>query len=134
MRKEKELIVVLRGLVDLLADEAARNSDFANKLDSVLNSLPAQERSAKQKLARGSVNSLPDLHSEWSARGEVEFIAWLRELPIAILRALIRSNDFDPVGRTSKWKETEKLSSFIVDSLRARMARGSAFMSKGPVS
>lgn len=134
MRKEKELISLLRGLVDLLADEAARNPDFANRLDSVLSSLPVKDPSAKRKFVRGSSDHLPDLHAEWSARGEVEFLAWLRELPTAILHALIRSNGFDPIGRTSKWKETEKLSSFIVDSLRARMTRGSAFMSKGPAS
>jgi hypothetical protein len=40
----------------------------------------------------------------------------------------IRENDFDPERRTTKWTETEKLATFIVDNLRARMALGSAFM------
>jgi hypothetical protein len=41
------------------------------------------------------------------------------------------ANDFDPVRRTSKWKAGEKLATFIADGLRARMARGSAFIGGG---
>lgn len=134
MRKEKELVVLLRSMVELLVDEADRNPDFARRLESILSPLPSKGRTTNRKFAKGSSDPLPDLYVEISTRGEVEFAAWLQELPIAILRDLVRLNDFDPVGRTSKWKESEKLSSFIVDSLRARMTRGSAFMSKGPSS
>jgi hypothetical protein len=131
MRKEKELMTLLRGLVDLLADEAGRNPAFADKLEHLLTAVPARREAAKREPRKSTSAKLPDLHAEHVARGEADFLLWLRELPVTILRSLIRANDFDPTRRTSKWKEAEKLATFIVDSLRARMTRGSAFMSKG---
>jgi hypothetical protein len=130
MRKEKELIALLRGLVDLLAEEASLNSAFADKLENVLSALPARNHPAARALRKDAPAHLPDLHAEHTARGEVEFRLWLRDLPVPVLRSLIRANDFDPVRRTSKWKESEKLAAFIADNLRARMARGSAFIGR----
>jgi hypothetical protein len=131
MRKEKELMTLLRGLIDLLAEEAGRNPDFADKLGRLLTAIPGRREPTKRESRKGVPAHLPDLHAEHAARGEAEFLPWLKGLSVAVLRSLIRANDFDPTHRTSKWKETEKLATFIVDSLRARMARGSAFMSKG---
>jgi hypothetical protein len=130
MRKEKELVALFRGLVELLAEEADRNPSFADKLELLLSSLPRKEVS-RRKFSKSIQEQLPDLHAEWAVRGEAGVLLWLKELPIPVLRSLVRSNDLDPTGRTSKWKEAEKLSSFIVDNLRIRMTRGSAFMSKG---
>jgi hypothetical protein len=130
MRKEKELMALLRGLVDLLVEEADRNPVFADKLENLLTVVPGRKRTA-ERLPRKSVSAQPpDLYVEHAARGEADFLVWLRELPISTLRSLIRTNDFDPMRRTSKWGEAEKLATFIADSLRSRMTRGSAFMSK----
>jgi hypothetical protein len=130
MRKEKELMALLRGLVDLLADEAGRNPAFAERLEHLLDVVPARRVVGHVPRKRASAQ-LPDLHAEHAARGEADLLLWLRDLPVSMLRSLIRANDFDPTGRTSKWKEAEKLATFIVDSLRARMTRGSAFMGRG---
>ena len=93
--------------------------------------LPSR-RSASERAPRKTPSAqLPDLYAEFSTLGEPDFLLWLRGLPVTTLRSLIRTNDFDPTRRTSKWKDTEKLATFIADSLRARMARGSAFMRKG---
>jgi hypothetical protein len=132
MRKEKELMALLRGLVNLLAAEAGRNPAFADKLESLLTAVPARKSSAGQASRKGVSTHLPDLYVEHTARGEDDFRLWLRDLPIPVLRALIRTNDFDPTRRTSKWKEGEKLANFIADGLRARMARGSAFIGRHP--
>lgn len=129
MRNEKALIKLLRGLVDLLADEAARNPDFAARLDDVLTGLPTESaKPAKQRATPPA--ELPDIHAEWSQRGETDFRLWLQDHPIPVLRALIRTHDFDPTRRTSKWKETEKLADFIADGLKARLARGSSFLGR----
>jgi hypothetical protein len=130
MRKEKELMSLLRNLVDLLADEAARNSDFADKLERLLTAVPTRNASSARTARKSTQTHLPDLHAELAARGDEEFRLWLRDLPVSVLRSLIRTNDFDPVRRTSKWSEGEKLAMFIADSLRARMARGSAFLGR----
>ena len=131
MRKEKELIALLRGLVSLLADEAGRNPAFAERLEHLLTAVPSRREAAKRQPRKSAPAHLPDLHAEHAARGEDDLLVWLRDLPVSTLRSLIRANDFDPTHRTGKWNEAEKLATFIVDSLRARMTRGSAFMGKG---
>ena len=124
-------MTLLRGLVDLLAQEADRNPVFADKLEHLLATVGAQREPAKRESRKTVSAQLPDLHAEHAARGEADFVLWLRELPVTTLRSLIRANDFDPTRRTDKWKEGEKLATFIGDNLRARMTRGSAFMGRG---
>jgi hypothetical protein len=130
MRKEKALIDLLKGVVDLLVDEATRNPTFAEKLDALLEPLP-EKVGTRLKVARPSAKDLPDVYKEWNSRGEAEFRLWLRDQPIPILRALIRAQDLDSTRRTTKWKEAEKLAGFIADSLRQRLSRGSSFIGRG---
>jgi hypothetical protein len=131
MRKEKELINLLRGLVGLLAEESARNPEFESKLEQLLSDLPGRKAVPKRfPRTKRSREPLPDIHTEWRARGETNFRLWLRDQPIPVLRALIRDQDLDTTHRTSKWKESEKLAGFIADCLRARLSRGSAFIGK----
>ncbi|PXF60168.1 MAG: hypothetical protein C4B58_01365 [Deltaproteobacteria bacterium] len=61
---------------------------------------------------------------------QTDFRLWLRDQPIPVLRAIIRTEDFDATRRTAKWKEAEKLAEFIADRLRDRKARGSAFIGR----
>ena len=130
MRKEKALVALLRDLVDLLADEAARNPEFGARVDQVLEAIPGR-RKAKQRKSRPKRHeaAAPDVHAEWHARGEKGFRLWLRDQPIPTIRAVIRAQDLDPTRRTVKWKEAEKLAGFVADGLRARLSRGSAFIS-----
>ena len=133
MRKEAELSALLRALADLLADEAARNSKFAARLDSLLSGLTTTARTAPA--ARPPAHApepVPDIHAEWMARGEEGFRLWLRDVPVPVLRAVIRAQDFDPTRRTAKWIDASKLATFIADNLRARLARGSAFLDREP--
>jgi len=131
MRKEKALIALLRRIVDLLTEESARNPEFAARLESLLSVLPERKAPAKKPATTRPPEPLPDIHSEWNARGETDFRLWLRDQPVSVLRAVIRSQDLDPTRRTVKWKQAEKLAEFIADSLRARLSRGSAFIGRG---
>lgn len=128
MRKEKTLINLLRGLVDLLAEESAHNQEFARKLEALLAELPEKKSKSKMAVSKPSPKYMPDIHAEWKAREEIGFRLWLRDQPIPVLRAVIRSQDFDATRRTVKWKEAEKLAEFIADRLRDRQSKGSAFM------
>ena len=130
MRNEKVLIRILRGLVDLLSEEVDRNPEFAARLEAVLQPLPKRV-SAPGKRQSTKPSELPDIHAEYNRRDEIDFKLWLREQPMPVLRALIRKHDFDPARRTTKWRDVEKLASFIVESLRARLARGSSFLGRG---
>ncbi len=131
MRKEKALIGLLRSLVDLLTEESARNPEFSSKLESLLSDLPEKKTSVKRPAKTAPPEHLPDIHEEWSARGEIDFRLWLRDQPVSVLRAVVRAEDLDATRRTAKWKEAEKLADFIADSLRARQSRGSAFIGRG---
>ena len=130
MRNEKALIGLLRGMVDLLADEAGRNPDFAARLDGLLSALPTRTAPSKKKV-KVETETLPDIHAELAARGEAEFQLWLNGQPMHVLRALIRTHDLDSTRRTVKWKEAEKLAAFIAEGMRARLARGSSFIGRG---
>jgi len=130
MRKEKALIHLLRNLVSIIADEAERNPEFANKLDATLAALPERQTVQKKRKMKSIIEDLPDINAEWNSRGETDFRLWLRDQPIPVLRAIIREQDLDAPRRTIKWKEADKLSAFIADSLRARFSRGSAFIGK----
>ena len=132
MRSQEALTRLLRGLVDLLAEESARNPEFAQRLDDLLSVLPASKGNAAPKAqAKAPKRPAPDVHAEWQARGEAGVRVWLREQPVSDLRSIIQSQDLDPTRRTAKWREAEKLAGHIVDGLRARMARGSSFMTTG---
>lgn len=131
MRKEKALIGLLRGLVDLLTEESARNPEFSSKLDALLSELPEKKAATKKAAKAAPPEYLPDIHSEWNAREEMDFRLWLRDQPVSVLRAVVRAEDFDATRRTDKWKEAEKLADFIADCLRARQSRGSAFIGRG---
>jgi hypothetical protein len=128
MRKEKTLIGLLRGLVNLLAEESARNPEFAGRVDALLSDLPERKGKHTKSEQPASPEQLPDIHAEWNARGDAEFRLWLRDQPTSVLRAVIRAQDLDPTRRTIKWREPEKLADFIADGLSARLSRGSAFI------
>lgn len=130
MRSQKALVALLRGLVELLADESERNPAFAERLDSLLSSLTESRRpTAAKHAARDTGTTVPDVHAEWTARGETDFRLWLRDQPVPTIRALIRAQDLDPARRTGKWKDAEKLADFVAEGLRARLSRGAAFIS-----
>lgn len=131
MRKEKALIALLRSIVDVLAAESVRNPEFAARLESLLSEPPERKASAKKPTKPKLPEHLPDIHAEWNARGETDFRIWLRGQPLPVLRAVIRAQDLDSTRRTVKWKEAEKLADFIAHSVRARLARGSAFIGRG---
>ena len=129
MRKEKALVALLRDLVDLLADEAARNPEFSTRIEQVLEAIPDRRKAKKRKARPQRHEAAPDVHAEWRARGEEGFRLWLRDQPVPRIRAVIRAQDLDPIRRTAKWKDPEKLAGFVADGLRARLSRGSAFIS-----
>jgi hypothetical protein len=128
MRKEKILIKLLHGLTKVLAEEADRNPEFARKIEDLLTTLSQVPERPKPNRRESRNVELPDIYSEWHARGEEEFRLWLRDRSLEALQGLIKHHDFDPSRRTSRWKEREKLSSFIADQLRGRLSRGSRFM------
>lgn len=129
MRKEKALVALLGELVELLSEESARNPEFGARLEQLLVAVPDRRRAKPRKAKPKGHQAVPDIHAEWNARNESDFLLWLRDQPVSTIHAVIRAQDFDSTRRTAKWKDAEKLAGFVADSLRARLARGSAFTS-----
>ena len=119
---------LLRRLVNLLSEEADRNPDFAAKLDDLVASAPRKVGPSKTRAPGKAETAVPDIYSEFQSRGEEEFRFWLRDQPVSLLRAIIRKHDLDSPRRTVRWKDAEKLSSFIADRLQARLDRGASFI------
>ena len=129
MRNKSSLARLLRGLVNLLAEESGNNPEFAKKLDQLLEPLAVKRTSTSAGSRKASpLPPLPDIYGERERLGEKEFEFWLRDQPISILHALIRKHDFDGARRTEKWKDKEKLAGFIAERLQNRLDRGSAFL------
>jgi len=131
MRKQKTLVNLLHGLADLLREEAARNPEFATRLEDLRVSSPEGKAPSGRSRTPKAPKHLPDIYAEWNTRGEAEFRLWLRDQPVEVLRAVIRKHDLDAADRTRKWKDAEKLSAYVADQLQARLARGSSFLRSG---
>jgi hypothetical protein len=128
MRKEKTLIDLLRRFVEIIDNEAAHNPEFAGKLEALLLPNARPPKNVNPVMRTKVVAELPDIYAEWGARGEQEFRLWLRSVPLAVMRAVIKQHELDPSRRTLRWKEAEKVSEYIADQLQVRLSRGSKFM------
>ena len=123
MREEKLLVRILRDVAHLIADEASRNSEFAARLEVILQEVPRASKRVKSANVI-SDDHLPDLFAEAQSRSPEEFEHWLAVLEIPVLKALVRKHDLAPVKRIQKWREPEKFAKLIADQIRARMQRG----------
>lgn len=126
MREEKLIIRILRNLATIVAEEAATNPQFAERLESILAEVPSKKKPNKPR--KPPEEDLPDPFIEAKARTPIEFELWLKDLEIPILKALIRKHDLDSSKKWQKWREPEKLAKLIADQIQSRMQRGSAFM------
>jgi hypothetical protein len=71
---------------------------FAAKLEAILSPLPdIAPGKSKTKTV-----SAPDVYAEFDAKGSDEFAFWLRTLDFATLKAIVKTNGFDPGKTTSK--------------------------------
>ncbi len=131
MRSQKALTTTLRRLARLLDEEAARNPEFAGRLSAVLSTGETTRPRSRKSASPPVSGPTPDLHAEFRTRGYVDFRLWLRQQPVTVVRAFVREHDLDPTRRTAKWKDPEKLGTFVADQLRSRLARGSSFLRTG---
>ncbi|MBI1955874.1 MAG: hypothetical protein HYS38_05725 [Acidobacteria bacterium] len=133
MRKQKAVITMLNGLVKLLKEEIDRNPDFADRLEALLSPVP-RSKIVRRQLTKAGPKDVPDAYAEFASRGESEFRLWLRDQSNDVLHSLIWHHDLDATRRSAKWKDPEKLSAFITDKIRSRLARGSGFLTSGDQS
>jgi hypothetical protein len=126
MQPTQKLTSVLRDFLSLVDDEAARNPEFAAKLEAVMAQLPS--RPARPPRLPNTAVSIPDVFATMQEKGEVEFGFWARTLDIPTLKAIIKKNGFDPAKASQRWTEPDKFVRLIIEQTMARMKRGSAFL------
>lgn len=129
MPRNQKLSGLLKGLAQLLEEEAARNVEFAVQLNLLLN--PAQPNpKSKNSRVRGKPSSAttPDVLSTLEKLGEEEFRFWLRSFDIGTLKEIVKSNGFDVARASQKWTDPDKFLNLIVEQTSARLRRGSGFL------
>ncbi len=127
MQHTKDLMRLLRRFAELLEDEAGKNPEFAAKLGAIL--APAAKHPVKRARKTPSLpENVPDVYAEFQRLGEEEFVFWLRGYDVATLKAIIRQNGFDAAGHSRRWTDQDKFFPLITDQVKARLKRGSGFM------
>ena len=126
MQPTQKLTTVLRDFLSLVDDEAARNPDFAAKLEAVMAQLPS--RPARPPRQPKPALVVPDVFGELQSKGELEFGFWVRTLDIPTLKAVIKRNGFDPGKASQRWTDPDKFVGLVIEQTLARMKRGSSFL------
>jgi len=128
MQLTKNLSCALRSLVALLEEEAAKNPDFARRLDLLMSELPAPSKKFSKPKAPDPDMPIPDVFGAFEAKGEAEFPFWLRDFNITMLKSIVKVNGFDPGKISQRWSDPDKFVSLIVEQMVARLKRGSMFL------
>lgn len=130
MQPGQKLTRALRALVELVEDEAARNPAFAQRLEAVIADLPAGTTTKKPSKSKDSAEDIeiPDVLKAFQRKGESEFRFWLRDFDITTLKAIVKTNGFDPGKNSQRWTEPDKFIALITEQTAARLRRGSSFL------
>ncbi len=118
----------LRKLADAIADEAEGNPEFATVLAGILLSSSAPSHPNQEKR---TLEHLRDPFEVYALEGEEGLRSWLESLSTQELRAIVRSNAFDPSRLSDKWKSKERFVALILQQVEGRTRRGSSFLHYG---
>ena len=129
MPRNQKLSVLLRDLAHLLDQEAARNDEFAARLEALLTpALGGRPSKHSGTRAQPHAVEVPDVLSALEEQGEEEFRFWIRAFDLATLKAIVKSNGFDVARASQKWTDPDKFINLIVEQTSARLRRGSGFL------
>lgn len=131
MQRGKTLTRLLRRLAEVVAEEADQNPAFAARLDGILADVPGPLCGKRPEATKGAPTvEVPDVYAEYQQKGEEEFRFWLRGLRREVLKGIVKANGFDPGKVSRQWTEPEKFTELITEQLKARLNRGSGFMTR----
>lgn len=122
-----ELAAALARLVAVVADEAARTPRFANALGRALAG-GEEPGSAPRKGGRRASGPI-DPYEVYATDGEAGLRSALGRLDLEQLRDIVAEHGMDNDRLAMKWKDANRVIDRIVDRVKARAAKGSAFRS-----
>lgn len=128
MQSAQKLASAFRRLLALVEEEAARNPQFAERLNALAADLPSAQPRRRRTKPTPAAEAPPDVFAFYHDRGEEEFRYWLRSLNLRVLKAIVKANGFDPGKTSQRWTEPDKFAALIAEQTAARLRRGSAFL------
>lgn len=121
-----ELGAALARLVTVVAEEAARTPRFANALARALAGVDATGSTPARKGGRRKPGVI-DPYDVYATDGESGLRGALARLDLEQLRDIVAEHGMDNDRLAMKWKDASRVVDRIVDRVKARAAKGSAF-------
>jgi hypothetical protein len=119
---------MLNDLVRVVADEAARNPEFAGQVEEALG---IKEKPAKQTGSRSANRRPPAVLDpvELAREGEAALRARLSGLNLEQLKDIVADCGMDPGKLVLKWKTPDRVIDKIVEVSLGRVKKGEGFLS-----
>jgi hypothetical protein len=130
MLSSSEIKKRLAALASLIAEQAAKDNDFAAALSDLFSdSRPDQEE--RVSISDHIPEPTVDPFVARQDRGQEGFRNWLDSQSIEQLKAIISEHRLDATGNARKWKTKEKLVELIIDRVESRAKQGGVFRRYG---
>lgn len=134
---DRNVVNILKQLVDVVIEETEHNDDFAQKIEQILSGeiVTVKKKNTGKKVSgagRPSNRRDPAVFDPVSLISENEYllVEKLRSLTDKQLKDIIADYGMDSSKLAMKWKDRERLINHIVDTARRRAAKGDAFREK----
>jgi hypothetical protein len=121
----KQMIVIIGSVV---LKDAAKLAEFHNlcaHYDEV--SARAVVSARRRAKIKESEEPLPNVHEAFDTQTRHDFMAWAVALDLAMLKRIVKAEQFDPAGRARNWRKPEKFAELIYNQLESRADRGAGF-------
>jgi hypothetical protein len=123
------LATTLQALLRAVLDEAARNPEFAARLEQAIGLAPKPPKPPKAVAARKARRAQPVLNPiALAPQGEAALRAALAPLSVEQLKDIIAAHGMDSDKLAMKWKTAAKLVDRIIATSLARQQKGEAFL------
>ncbi len=126
MFSHQDIVALLPPLLRAIADELEQNQSLAERIARNLDGGGGKKRTRNGKLAVGL-----DPFEVLRHGNEGELRARLESLEIPGLKALITQHGLDTTRLAQKWRDKERLVTFILERIRARSEKGDVFNTVG---
>lgn len=120
MRNNSQAMKIVR-LLRKLADLIEQNPEVAKMLS--LDLVQPESDSSNKRVVVAPF----DVFEIYRSNGEAHLISKLKGCTLEELINIVRSHGLDTTGKVRKWKTPEKIISFIVERVSAKISKGAVF-------
>lgn len=121
--KSNEAMLLLNKLCTCITDEMKINQDFANRIGVIFDAVPSvQPKKRSNKRNPAKINPI-----QLVIDGDGTINEKLEQLSIDELKDIIAEHGMDNAKLAMKWKNKERLVTFILETAQRRSKKGDAF-------